>query len=819
MKKIVILLLLIIASQQLNARQITAEQAKSDVISFVRTSSRLKSLNNANVSLAYTESNGSSNFYYVFNTGKTGFVVASADDCTYPILGYSNGTFDANNIPPALKYMLNEYKKEMAYVLEHNTDTPVTISLTTNASERHAIAPLVTTKWNQSEPYNNLCPMYDNQNRCVTGCVATAMAQVMKYHNWPDQGEGSYSYTTKINGKDVNLSLDFSKTRFDWTNMIDDYSMGSTSAQNDAVATLMYNCGIGSNMGYGLESGAYYGFTLLSFANNFKYDKSIRYERRTYYSIEEWSNIIYNELDNKRPVMICGQSTDGGHAFVCDGYDKDDFYHINWGWGGMADGYFKLTALTPNLQGIGGSSGGFNSGQELIYNIKKDEGGETSKFYGVLEDFTTNTTSASLLDDPVEFSFGGISYYSPYKGDVTVTFGVYAENTATKKKVFVGGLNTTFSLTPIYDYMFSDFKVELNKLYKLGNGTYRLTPALYDETQKKYVEGKVPYGAIDHCIMTIDGMNFTFQKPNVETFKFEVVNISTESQFHIGKKFVLNVTLSNSGLDFCDDIYALILNSNGTNLVAQGYSQVFDLPKGKSQTHNLYGSIGDDVKEGDYKLVLARKINNHSFGPISELYDIKISKVEGETVISVNTPVVKNINNVDASNISISTMVQCTSGFFTDNLACALFDKNGSFISYKLSDIIFLYRGDKYVEWNLSIDNPVLNQQYLTAIFNSTLTERLTNPVAFTITSGIDDVQANEQYYVFPNPADDVINVVAPSEIKRVEVFSASGQQVVNLLTAQLNNVTVDVSNLTPGVYVVKTHTTTGTEVQRIIKR
>ena len=164
-------------------------------------------------------------------------------------------------------------------------------------------------------------------------------------------------------------------------------------------------------------------------------------------------------------------------------------------------------------------------------------------------------------------------------------------------------------------------------------------------------------------------------------------------------------------------------------------------------------------------------------------------------------------------------MVQCTSGFFTDNLACALFDKNGSFISYKLSDIIFLYRGDKYVEWNLSIDNPVLNQQYLTAIFNSTLTERLTNPVAFTITSGIDDVQANEQYYVFPNPADDVINVVAPSEIKRVEVFSASGQQVVNLLTAQLNNVTVDVSNLTPGVYVVKTHTTTGTEVQRIIKR
>ena len=226
MKKIVILLLLIIASQQLKARQITAEQAKSDVINFVRTSSRLKSLNNANVSLAYTESNGSSNFYYVFNTGKTGFVVASADDCTYPILGYSNGTFDANNIPPALKYMLNEYKKEMAYVLEHNTDTPATISLTANASERHAIAPLVTTKWNQSEPYNNLCPMYDNQNRCVTGCVATAMAQVMKYHNWPDQGEGSYSYTTKINGKDVNLSLDFSKTRFDWANMIDDYSMG-----------------------------------------------------------------------------------------------------------------------------------------------------------------------------------------------------------------------------------------------------------------------------------------------------------------------------------------------------------------------------------------------------------------------------------------------------------------------------------------------------------------------------------------------------------------------------------------------------------------
>lgn len=431
MRKLFLLLTLsIITAQNIEAKQVSIEEATSNVTKFVRSNTKLKSSAGDKVQLAYTATSGETNNFYVFNTSSHGFVIASADDCTEPILGYSdNGVFNINNIPSALKDMLEEFKKEINYVIEHQSEnnaksTGCDLQLTTS---RSPIAPLLSTKWNQGSPYNNLCPDYDESQKCATGCTATAMAQVMNYHKWPDVGVGSNTYTTTINEVDKELSLDFSKTTFDWDNMLNYYNSNANQTQQNAVATLMYNCGVACYMSYGLSSGASYINAHKALANYFKYDKSVKHTMRKYYSIDGWNDLIYNELQNKRVVLYAGYNNEAGHAFVCDGYDSNDFFHINWGWGGTADGYFKLSALTPSSQGIGGSNDGYNVSQEIIYNIKKDQGGNYENSFGFYSNgFTTSTETVTFGDtDPITFSMGNFSFFSAYNDNLNIQVGVY----------------------------------------------------------------------------------------------------------------------------------------------------------------------------------------------------------------------------------------------------------------------------------------------------------------------------------------------------------------------------------------------------------
>ena len=357
-----------------SAKQLSQRQACSKAQQFVRSNSRLKNLSATDLQLAYTQTNdaNNTNSLYVFNNASNGFVVVAADDCVDAILGYSDaGAFDPLNIPPGLQTMMNEYSKEIRYA----TDNNLTPSATYTTASRTSIAPLLKTKWGQSTPFNNMCPENGNGGRCVTGCTATAMAQVMKHHNWPPKGTGSHSYNTPINGVSTEVSADFSTATYDWNNMLNVYGSGATEAQCNAVAQLLFHCGAATDLGYGTTSGAATLKVQKALANYFGYDKSVKFTLREFYSIEGWNDLIYNELANNRPVHMAGYNQSAGHAFVCDGYDKDGYFHFNWGWCGLDDGYFKLSALNPTEQGIGGSEDGYSSGIEIVYNIKPDEGG------------------------------------------------------------------------------------------------------------------------------------------------------------------------------------------------------------------------------------------------------------------------------------------------------------------------------------------------------------------------------------------------------------------------------------------------------------
>ena len=330
----------------------------------------------------------SSNYYYIFNQANNqGFVIISGDENTKEILGYSDkNSFDPQNIPDNMKYWLSVYENEIDNINvidARKTNAKSSKSTKVKSSSNNAFASVLPLlggiKWNQESPYNDLCPIYQSNNRALTGCVATGMAQVMKYYEWPVTGSGSMSYTSAPHG--IPLSVNFAQTTYDWANMTDTYSDGNSSTEKTAVATLMYNCGVAVKMNYSSTSIASTISAAIALKTNFGYDPNIQFARRDYYPIEEWKTMLKEELSAARPVLYAGYSGDGytGHFFVCDGYDNDDYFHINWGWGGYSDGYFLLSALDPYNQGDG--SGGFNYSQEMIIGIQKPSNTSTPKHF------------------------------------------------------------------------------------------------------------------------------------------------------------------------------------------------------------------------------------------------------------------------------------------------------------------------------------------------------------------------------------------------------------------------------------------------------
>ena len=328
---------------------------------------------------------------YVFNVADDeGFVIVSNDDRTVPVLGYStSGSIDPDNMPANMRAWLQGYADEIAWMNEHNIQpASQSSSRRTGNSVKTPIKPLIKTQWDQDAPYNNLTPYYaldSNYNyiysteggngwsHCATGCLATAMAQVMNYHQWPKSDTTDPATTEIPEYTWQGNTLGLPPVTFDWDNMKDTYSGKETGTTATAIATLMQYCGYSVKMDYGPSSSASSPDAATALINYFGYKSTTTVLNRSWYSYANWIELIYNELLENRPVLYCGQSAKGGHAFICDGYQSEDYFHINWGWSGMSDNYFKLSALDPDEQGIGGSSStdGYHFGQEAIVGIQK----------------------------------------------------------------------------------------------------------------------------------------------------------------------------------------------------------------------------------------------------------------------------------------------------------------------------------------------------------------------------------------------------------------------------------------------------------------
>lgn len=321
--------------------------------------------------------------YYVFPFGENkGFAIVSGDDNMPEIVGYADhGTYDANNMPAAMAAFLNNYRATIEAMKQGNASAIKNIAeakalRANNTRATTAVSPLLgDIKWNQSTPYNNMCPKYDDTNLSATGCVATAMAQVMMYWKYPNELKADIQgYKTSTH--ELTVAGELKGQKYDWDNMLPSYYSGNyNQTQADAVAKLMLHCGKAVEMDYGEESGAIVKPDHL--AKYFGYDSDLMLDlSRTCFTLAEWTAIIDKELQAKRPILYSGQTTESGHQFICDGSDGNGLYHINWGWGGYQDGYFDITILNPGQGGIGAGNvtDGYNRGCDMIIGIQPDNG-------------------------------------------------------------------------------------------------------------------------------------------------------------------------------------------------------------------------------------------------------------------------------------------------------------------------------------------------------------------------------------------------------------------------------------------------------------
>lgn len=405
------------------------------------------------------------NQFYVFNAeGQNGFVIVSADDRTIPVLGYADkGSLEMNKLPVNARRWLEGYAEEIKALGE---------DVQANTHPRRVIgapvAPLLTCHWDQGAPYNLQCPI-DGEYNSVTGCVATAMAQVMYYHKWPQSATTAIpAYTTSTK----KLSLpELPATTFKWNQMKDSYSYDETGAAADAVAELMRYCGQAVRMDYtSNESGASVGAAHL--INYFGYSKTAQNMNRSYYTTTEWEAMIYKELSNARPVLYSGNSGSGGHQFVIDGYDDKGLFHVNWGWGGYADGHFVLSVLNPDGRGIGGgsSSNGYTRWQDAIIGVQPDHGEPAAKpdiFFMSQYDTYQFTRSGSTQDFKDVAVTGWIGFWG--EGSVTVdhAWALY------KGSNFLKILDTKADIT-INEGYFSYAGGNLSFGANLDNGIYEL---------------------------------------------------------------------------------------------------------------------------------------------------------------------------------------------------------------------------------------------------------------------------------------------------------------------------------------------------------
>ncbi len=522
----------------------------------------------------------SSAAYYVFNAqAGHGFVVVSGDDRTQQVLGYSDkGYFDPNNVPPVVQEWLEQYVVEIEMLDQGLIEAGAETATFPKAAT--VVQPLTKSQWGQDAPFYFQCPKVGS-DYCVTGCTATAMAQIMYYHKWPQStAKAIPAYTTETSS----ISMPrLGTTPFTWSAMKDYYSEEETSTTNSAnaaVAKLMLYCGQAVKMDYGTDASSGHDGSEV-FVDYFGYSTKARQLFRCDYRYSDWENYILTELKAKRPVMYAGFKHKGGHAYVCDGYDGNGYYHFNWGWYGSYDGYFLLSALYPQGGGTGSIQGnnGYNMAQRIIIGLEPNtvstsELNSVTECYGVSVEKTTYTRSSS--SDPFEVTLSAHHYnHSPVTRTYDLGWGVYASDGYTRK-LYYQTLDNNHTFAP-EEYIKMTKTINFGKDF--ANGTYYLRPNSRQTGNASWLP--CHYSGRNYIKAVISGNTLTLT--TTKTGNVNEVTASIKSYSAIKKtNRPLEVTLNVTNNSFNNDLPFYLWANN--NLVGANSLQ---LSRGSSGTVSI----------------------------------------------------------------------------------------------------------------------------------------------------------------------------------------------------------------------------------------
>jgi len=761
---------------------------------------------------------------YIFNIGNdNGIILVSGDDIASPILGYTgSGSFNIETIPDNFQKWIEGYKSQINYAIENNIEPEVYIN---NQWERlidgngiqttnnRTVAPLCTTTWNQSPNYNALCP--DNS---VTGCVATAMAQVMKFWNHPAQGSGMHSYNHDTYGT---LSANFGSTSYQWSSM-----PNSISGPNNAIATLMYHCGVSVDMNYSPNvSGAWVieedspVCSESAFKNYFGYSSTLHGEKRDNYSTSQWTSMLKTDLDAGRPLVYAGFGSGGGHAFVCDGYNDGDYFHFNWGWGSAYDGFFHIDALDPGGTGTGGGTGGYNSGHQAIF--------------GMVPETTTSTYELNLYDNLIA-SPNSISFGEAFS--VQTKVGNFGNNTFTGEFtafIFDNNMNAIDNVEVISSTLpsqeYNTYTFSTSGLSTLLPGSYSIS-IFYKPTSEEWMQ----VGDGDYSNM----IPFTVaNESDIELYSS--LNVSSGTTITIGDAINVIVDIANYGGStfygsFDISLYDLegyfvetIETLSGAALESMTYYD--DL---------VFSTSGVNVEPGTYLIALQHKPDGGSWqlsGSTSYPNPIQvIVKAPGETADNYEPNDYENnatdlTVNFSGNNASVYTTgsnshtgndydyynIYLPTGYdYVINARAHDSYNSGNGQTYT-NDVLWSFNSGSF--WSFAIDDILLgdimvynggNVKFLVAPYflGETGTYLLDIQISRT-PLGIDDNESNNMVNIYPVPASNMLNleVIKNAKVNNIQIIDISGKTVISLDNPkdESNNYSIPVDKLVTGTYFI----------------
>lgn len=804
--------------------------------------------------------------FYVFNSDNQGYVVVAGDDRSIPILGYADeGAFDPNNIPPNMQKWLEGYKAEIRYAIENNIVASPEIQSEWKALQSGSrlkseistsvVAPLITTKWDQSPYYNDLCPLDNTEGKkAVTGCVATAMAQVMKYWNYPVTGTGFHSYNHSTYGT---LSANFGSTTYNWAEMPNQLTSSTSSAQNDAVATLMYHCGISVDMDYDVASkGGSSAMTICSGYTNckvsaedalktyFGYKSTLKGLHKSDYKESDWINLLKNELNGGRPIIYAGRGSEGGHCFVCDGYDSNNFFHFNWGWAGQNDGYFALAALNPGSGGAGGGSYEFTDAQRAIIGVEPATSGATPQTYDL-----SLFTALSMPSDRIWFknafdlnvdvvNNGTGSFSGQFGAAVFDTTGNFIDFIETKSNLtlnanshFTNGL--TFSSSGSSTFVPGKYYAAV--FYKTSTQDWKIVPkGNYTNLKKFEIYYSANIEVNSSFSITTDGGKLI--KGNTATVNVDVLN--TSANIFYGK---FRVNLSNLDGSWAQNIEVLNesngLPSNyhytggndftGTITVKPG-TYLLEVAYQKQGTTDWYYAGSSNHSNPVYVIVKAPEI-------LSDSYEDNDTQTKAYTL-----PVTFSDNNAtknsSGSNLHIGTDIDYykivlpagNNYTITPRLHDSFNSENGqaytvdALFSFSTNGTAYSETYDHATTGNITINNGGTIYFKVAPYFSgSTGTYLLDMNITRSEITAINTTEANTQISLSPNPARDFVKIdieQSADKVNRVILCDVSGAQ---LLTENIADsariIELPLTNVPSGVYFIQIHTNNGIITKKLV--